>query len=221
MSRFFVSIGFVFVLVNTGSSQNPQDITFTMTTKSARKVFRLGEGIPVEFHFSSTSEKKYELHESFPKDRVYYRSPTRLVAEPANDVLDPLGDYVYEFQPAIGSMCCAVWPLGVQDVINEHYLNEWLSFKKPGQYRIVAETSSVTLAGQGDVMEPRNPIPLRSNSIEIEIVAAENGWAESQLQLAIKAIEDAAAPWWYSTNANPFPRSVTIQPLGSGQSPVS
>jgi len=211
MSRFLLSIGFVFLLVTTGSSQNPEDITFTMTTMSGRKMFRMGEAIPVAFHFSSTSEKKYEVHESFPRERVYYKSPTRLVAEPADDVFDPLGDYVYQFPAAIGGAPPAVWPLGVQDVINEHYLNEWLSFKKPGHYRIVAETSSVTLAGQGRVLEPRNPIHLRSNSIEIEIVAAENGWAESQLQLAIRALEDA----------NPFPRSVTIQPLGSVQSPVS
>jgi hypothetical protein len=211
MSSFFLSIGFVFLLATTGSSQTSQDIMFTMTTMSGRKIFRMGEAIPVAFHFSSTSEKKYEVHESFPRERVLYKSPTRLVAEPADDVSDPLGDYVYQFPAAMGGAPPAVWPLGAQDVINEHYLNEWLSFNKPGHYRIVAETSSVTLAGQGQVLEPRNPIHLRSNSIEIEIVAAENGWAESQLQLAIRALEDA----------NPFPRSVTIQPLGSGQSPVS
>src|SRR5262245_14353737 len=109
MNRIPLLIGFVFLLGTTVSAQNPEDITFTMTTMSGRKVFRMGEAIPVAFHFSSTSEKKYELHESFPKERVYYRSPTRLVAEPADDVFDPLGDYVYEFQPAIGSLGPAVW----------------------------------------------------------------------------------------------------------------
>jgi hypothetical protein len=105
----------------------------------------------------------------------------------------------------------AVWPLGAQEVAIEHYLNEWLSFKKPGRYRVVAETSSITLAGQGQVRKTRDPIDLRSNSIEIEIVEAEDGWAESQLQFAITALE----------SANPFSRPVTIQPLESGHSSVS
>jgi hypothetical protein len=211
VNRFILSIGFAFLLVVTSSSQGPDDITFTLTTKNGRKMFRMGEAIPVEFHFRSKSENKYELHESFPRERVYYGSPTRFLAEPADDVVDPLGDYIYQFPAAVGSTPPRVWPLGAQNVINEHYVNEWLRFKKPGHYRIVAETNSVTLAGQGPLLEtPRKRIPLRSNFIEIDIVAAENGWAESQLQLAIDALE----------NANPFPRSVRSQPLESGQSPV-
>ena len=211
MNRFFLSMGFAFLLVITGSSQNPDDITFRLATKNGRKMFRMGEAIPVEFHFRSRSENKYELHESLPRQRVYYVSPTRLVAEPQDDVVDPLGDYVYQFQAAVSGPPPRVWLLGVQDVVNEHYVNEWLRFKNPGHYRIAAETSSVTFAGQRLQSEPpRNAIPLRSNFIEIDIVEAENGWAESQLQLAIDAME----------SANPL-RSVSSQPLESGQSPVA
>jgi len=211
VNRFFLSIGFAFLLVITGSSQSPDDITFTLTTKNGRKMFRMGEAIPVEFHFRSRSENTYELHESSPRERVYYVSPTRLLAEPEDDAVDPLGDYVYQFQGTVSGPPPQVWMLGPQDVVNEHYVNEWLTFKNPGHYRIVAETSSVTFAGQRLQFEaPRNAIPLRSNFIEIDIVAAENGWAESQLQLTIDALE----------NAHPFPRSVRSQPLESDQFPV-
>ncbi len=78
-------------------------------------------------------------------------------------------------------------PLVVQSV-----LNDWISFRKPGRYVISAQTERVSLAdpskNPSNTFMPK-PIPLRSNAIEIEIVAPEEGWAEAELRQADSSLE--------------------------------
>jgi hypothetical protein len=67
--------------------------------------------------------------------------------------------------------------LNESPLVSDATLNEWISFRTPGRYRVTATTRQVS-------------IPLQSNTIEIEIEAAESGWAEAKLQEAVAILNN-------------------------------
>lgn len=115
------------------------------------------------------------------------------IAEPAAGAVDPLSDiFVQEDVTArVGPPTVDTVALGDQTVTVSVYLNEWLSIRRPGRFRITAETKRVVTEGQQEA-----PAPIRSNAMEITITTPEAGWAESQLKQAVAVLErpDARRP---------------------------
>jgi hypothetical protein len=73
--------------------------------------------------------------------------------------------------------------------------NDWISFRKTGRYRITAQTSRLSFVDNSkdseSVFFPKS-IPMRSNTIEIEILPADEDWANTQLKKAIDSLSRGA-----------------------------
>lgn len=80
-------------------------------------------------------------------------------------------------------------PLSAAPVMIELQVNEWLSIRKPGRYRISAETTRVVTADRKALAAP-----VRSNSIEIDVAPPEAGWANEQLRQAVAVLQIPDAP---------------------------
>jgi hypothetical protein len=177
------------------SAEEPTDLKLELATKNGRKVFRIGEAIDVEFRFTSTSPMKYQAVDILSGKRIAYLSSSRFIAEPSEGVTDPLGDYPRDTTDLPGVQFPGEFVLSETPAVLTRRLNEWLTFQKPGHYRISADTTSVSTVGPtvtfyriGEKPPETKPLQwfeLHSNSIEIDIVEPEAGWADSVLRDAV------------------------------------
>lgn len=164
-------------LVSPSVAENPADLTFTLSPANGRTTFRMGEAIEVEFRISSTAPGKYVLEDSYS---------ARFNADPADGAVSPRGG-LYPAGQLEGSGARSGPPprmiaLNANSTVQTRQLNMFFSFRKSGHYRIIAETDTVGLADGRTRGGVRNPITLRSNSIDIEIIKPEPGWEETQLR---------------------------------------
>ncbi len=140
----------------------------------------MGEAVEVEFRFQAAKSGEYSVWTLQPVRQVRQPEYDHFTIEPAAAVADPLADIFAQLSGGaiIGQPPRPV-PLSAAPVTVGLQENEWLSIRKPGHYSITAETTRVAANAQ-----PAVPVPLRSNSIEIDVVAPEPGWAGAVLQLA-------------------------------------
>ena len=112
------------------------------------------------------------------------------VIEPSASVADPLSDIFAQMSGGMSSFSPRPSPLTAPISIPLQ-LNEWLCIRKAGHYRITADTTRVA-----SVAQPGQTVPLRSNTIEIDVVAPEDGWTDAQLQQAVTVLQipDPPAP---------------------------
>jgi hypothetical protein len=164
-------------------SQGGPDLSVTLGAQDGRTTFRIGEPIALELRYTTKTEGQYQVHPT--AFRQLYYSPIRAIVEPDANAVDPIADYPRELGfrgPGAGGVVVpSAIPLGLQPVVIRMRLNEWLSIRKPGRYRITVETQCVNRKDQ-----PAKPVQLRSNTIELDVVAPELGWAETQIQRAIQ-----------------------------------
>jgi hypothetical protein len=212
------------------AAQAPDSVRFELATKGGRKVFRVGEPIELEFRFTYSGSDPYHAVQDFSGRRVAFQSPDRFIVEPAQSVTDPFSDYRFEtFENPLGRPPSA-WKLSATPTVLGRWLNDWVSLRKPGHYRITAESGvvatgspSFVLVPLEDLLPPNPPPPppprflsLRSNSIEIDIVEPEAGWAERVLADSVAAIGKPQDP-----NSVLKEPAITIQPVEPNQEPVS
>jgi hypothetical protein len=178
-----IAVGLLLGGILPALAQGERDITVTLTGQDGRSTFRTGEPIVLELRYSAKTEGHYQLHPA--SFRQLYYSPIRAIVEPAANAVDPLVDFPRELGfrgPGGGGVVApSTITLGSQPVVIRIRLNEWVSIRKPGPYRIRIETRCVTRKDQ-----PTKPVLFRSNAIELDIVAPEPGWAETQVQRAIQ-----------------------------------
>lgn len=198
------------------SVKEPADIKFELATKNGRKVFRIGEAIDVEFRLTSTSPMKYQAVDILSGKRLAHFSSDRFVAEPSMGVSDPLGDFPRETMELPGVQFPGEYVLGKTPAVLNRRLNDWLTFQKPGHYRVTAETGTISSVGPTVTMIPlgrKSPetkplewFSVQSNAIEIDLIAPEAGWAEAVLHDAVAKRGD-----YYDTIAvNPAERDQPV-----------
>lgn len=182
-------IGTLILVARVGWAQNPADISFTLNTKNGQTTFRQGEAIPVELHFQSATAGRYQVITD-PSERAHLnglRVYDRFTGEPAAYAVDPLREQTRILEALVGALP-RLAPVTTSPVIVEQVVNDWISFRRVGHYRISAQTQRVSLVDRSQdlvkTLMPK-PLPLQSNTIEIEVVAAEDGWADTQLQRAV------------------------------------
>lgn len=177
------------MLLGAAPLENPPDVRFTLAAKDGRTTFRMGEPVDVELRFRADTPGKYVIA-AFPDNRfVRLALFDVFTAEPKDGVADPLGDIPAQLGHGISALPHAVRPLDGNIVSVERQVNEWLSFRKPGRYRITAETTRVRRSDPAS-----RPLRLRSNALEIEIVPPEAGWADRQLASAVAVLERGDPP---------------------------
>lgn len=167
------------------AGQTPSGVDFTLALKDGKTTFRMGEAVNVEFRFTASVPNRYAVWLLRPVRLTRQAEFDHFTVEPAAGTADPLADGPAEPPGGaiLGQAPRPAWLTANPQTVGLA-VNEWLSIRKPGRYRITAETTRVVaLAAQ------QRPLPLKSNSIEIEVVAAEPGWAEAQLKQAVATLE--------------------------------
>jgi hypothetical protein len=168
------------VVFAVASAAADDDVSVTLAVKGSRTEFRMGETIPMELRFRSEHPGKYRVP-TF-SDPHWEGSLDTLSAEPKENTADPHGD-MPPCNCGSSGPSQSFRPLGSDALVVDRDANDWISFRKPGRYRIVAETSRANL-GPG----PPNPVKLRTNAVDIEIVPPEPGWVEKQISDSVAVL---------------------------------
>jgi hypothetical protein len=147
--------------------------------------FHVGEIIPIEQLFSSSIPNTFAM-----STRSYDRSG-RLDLEKFHvtpEGRDPLRSY-YEMGAFMGGGLGSSLTLTSEPHILHEDLNEWVSLDHPGHYTLYVTTGRVSRQSS-----PKNePMELRSNSLEFDIVAADPAWLQQSLFTAQSILDNPAS----------------------------
>jgi len=171
-------------LISTACAQ----VSFTLATKDRKSRFRVGEAIEVELRFQATEPGKYGVWTTSLVRQVRRPEFDHFTVEPSTGVADPLVDISAQMSGGGGRLPRAV-PLSSVPTVVGVPMNEWLSIRHPGHYRITAETTRVVSTDN-----PPTTVTLHSNTIEIDLVEPEPGWTESSLRQAVATLERPDPP---------------------------
>jgi hypothetical protein len=185
--------------------QAPADVTVTLAAKDGRTQFRLGEAVKMELRFQSSAPGKYLVSTWPPERTTRFANHDRVFVEPEYGAVDPLSDM---YETRTGEALRGNDPvasLGATPVVMGLFLNDWISFRRPGRYQITADTMRVYGWGANGPPAwsieqlplrswPTKQVPLRSNALTIDLVAPEAGWAEDRLKEAVAVLEGPDSP---------------------------
>lgn len=161
------------------------DASFTIRFPQPATQFHVGEVIPIELLFSSSTPDTYSM-----STRSYDRSG-RLDEEQFHvtpEGRDPLHRY-YEFGMFMGGGLGSFLTLTSETQVLREDLNEWVSLDHPGHYTLYVTTGRISRQG-----ETRNvPIELRSNSLEFDVVAADPAWLQQALFTAQSTLDNPSS----------------------------
>jgi metal-dependent HD superfamily phosphatase/phosphodiesterase len=90
----------LFILAHLGYAQNPADVSLTINSRNGQTTFRMGEAIPVEIRFKTSTSGKYQVTTDL-SERVHLngiRVYDQFTAEPAADAVDPLREQTRMFE---------------------------------------------------------------------------------------------------------------------------
>lgn len=189
---------------DTGSAENksaiaanPPGLTFVLRTVGDRKQFHLGEMIEIEEDYSSAVEGRYYFLQDPSRGEGGY--PSRLSILPSDSVIDRLRETGRVSAAAILMASCSSAGVGVgvgagsgggcggcdgvaklepEPMRFRSVLNDRFQITAPGHYALTARATNVVT---GDAA--REPIPLVTPPLEIDIVQDEN-WSHYQLREA-------------------------------------
>jgi hypothetical protein len=174
--------------------ENPPGVSFTLRIKDGRTKFRQGELITIEMLFASSLPNTYRLDA-----RTYDRSG-RLWAdtyhvEPEAGAGDPLNDYLQSgmFGGGMGGLSPMPPTLGEKAYVVAQDLNEFVRFDKPGEYRFWVTNNRIGTIDPSNRFKSKEELAATSNTVEIEILAADSGWQKLKIQDA-KVILDSVKP---------------------------
>ena len=169
----------------------PKDITLHLTLKDNKAVFREGEIIVLRAEYTARAKHKYSLSNR-NYDRGGRLNGMEVFCLDPDKGVDPLQDYFNNrliFGGGLGSD---------QDPAEEPYtaeleMNEWLSLP-PGSYRLSIAGNRVTLNTKNSKLGSEGPaVPLRSNTVEFQVLKAEPEWQSAQLASALRTLDSASA----------------------------
>jgi hypothetical protein len=176
----------IVLVVITGRAFSQGDAALlTIHFASGTSVFHAGEVIPIELSFTASLPDAYDMN-----TRNYDRSG-RLnmeqfhIAPPGRD---PLANY-YENGVFTGGGLGGSRVLSSEPQVMEEDLNEWVALDNPGHYTLYVTTGRVSRRGA----TKDEPLQLRSNSLEFDVIAASPEWQEQTLAAAVSVLNSTAS----------------------------
>ncbi len=169
-------------------TSNATDAQVTITIPEGRTSFREGEIIPLMLSFTSTAAKRY-----WAENRNYDRSGRLNIEtyclEP--EVRDPLADY-FHAGTSMGGGLGSTQQLSEKPFTATAELNEWRQ-PGPGHYRVYVVSQRVWRPPDPDEATPYSQVSqtLRSNTIEFDVIKADDDWRAQQLHEATAAYQTA------------------------------
>jgi len=169
--------------------KNPKDVSFTIKFKNEQTKFRQGEIIPVELKFTSSTPDRYNF-----LNRTYDRSGRLhldgFVIDQKEKTFDPLYDYFYRGGPFMSGGIYSVPTLDSAPQIINYELNEFLSFKEAGKYRLYIASPRVSLKKEGkndySTALRGDSTSVTSNILEFEILPADEKWQAEKFAEAVQ-----------------------------------
>jgi hypothetical protein len=171
-------------------STSPPDVTLKVRVRGDQSVFQIGEVIPLELSFTSSTPDKYRL-EMATYERTGRLNIQSFAVQPLAGWDDPLGFYFQYFRPGFAGGPLIAKALSTEPAVIQLEMNEWVRFKNPGQYRVAVRSARVSKLG------PRLDIPgdvvrTRSNELLLTIAPATEAWQLRTLQRALAILDGPA-----------------------------
>jgi hypothetical protein len=175
------------VLGRPSAAQQPtsapvRDASPQLRISTASSVFHQGELIPLALSFTSRNADRYKINMA-GYDRSGRMNYEKFLVEPNDGTSDPLLVYFKSaYAPfMIGGLTNFKF-LSDSPYLVHLDLNEWVRFDAPGHYRVTVTSRRVSDA-PGDMNFYKGAIQdLKSNSIDLDIVASDSDWQETQIK---------------------------------------
>jgi hypothetical protein len=161
----------------------------TVTIRNNQSSFHIGEIIPLDLAFTSSSPNTYQL------DTATYDLSGRLgedqfVVDPSNGSDDPLHLYFRAFKGFIAGGLRGFKGLSTTPATIHADLNEWVRFKAAGQYRLTVMSNRVSKVGSNEFGNPT----VTSNSVTLTILPATKEWQDATLKSAVQFLDSTKPP---------------------------
>jgi hypothetical protein len=158
------------------SAQQDSAVSLTIRFVDGTSRFHVGEVISIELSFKASVSGMYEM-----EMRNYDRSG-RLDIEQFHVTppgRDPLQSY-YSTGAFIGGGLGGTRELSSEPQIMREDLNEWVALDKPGHYSLYLSSGRVSRRDA----DKNEPLELRSNLLEFDLVSADPAWQQQELSSA-------------------------------------
>ncbi|MGC1617595.1 MAG: hypothetical protein WA765_03810 [Candidatus Acidiferrum sp.] len=168
------------MLVSPLLAQDDSGVSLTIRFADGTSRFHVGEIIPVELAFTASFPDMYDM-----EARNYDRSG-RLNIEAFHVTppgRDPLERY-YSTGAFMGGGLGGARELSSAPQVMRVDLNEWVALDKPGHYSLYVTSGRVT---RRTPSKPE-PIELRSNDLEFDVVAGDAAWQQQTLSTAVATL---------------------------------
>ena len=160
------------------------DPALALRTKTGESSFHVGERIPLELSFSSSSVKRYEI--SLARyDRSGRMRSEQFEVSPRTGWADPLKVYFANGYMGGGLSSSAALSSGPEVI--ELNPNEWVRFDEPGDYDVRVTSSRVSDSGKQEAVE------VQSNALTVHIHPASPTWQELRLNTALATLHAVPA----------------------------
>jgi hypothetical protein len=178
-------------------------VQLSISTKSTR--FFSGEVIPLDLAFSSTTPKRYQINLA-RYDRSGRMNYEQFFVEPKEATRDPLQLYFNSIAGFVGGGLTGFELLALSPTIIRLNLNEWVSFERPGTYRMSVVSHRVSDSAASD-RPMGEPVEVKSNWIELKIVAPDPSWQQEELVKLRQALNHRTPT---SNNVSDEPRQAAL-----------
>jgi len=154
-------------------AQEENDVSLTIRFAGGTSRFRVGEIIPLEISFRAPTPGEYDI-EMRSYDRSGRLNMEQFHVTPPGR--DPLERYFSDGAWMMGGLG-GPRELSSDPQIFREDLNEWVALNQPGHYTLHVSSNRVSRRGQGK----SEPIEVKSNSLEFDVVAADKTWQQQTL----------------------------------------
>lgn len=169
----------------------PSDVSLRVTTTNGQYTFHIGEVIPLELSFYSTSPHRYLLNMA-RYDRSGRMDHDGFVITPDAGWTDPLRSYFHAFAGSIGGGLTSTEDLSTTPAKIELQLNEWVQFSAPGKYTVTVQSFRVSRRTLGTANMFGEPVSVKSQPLLLTIVPATPDWQNATLRQALNDLRSSA-----------------------------
>jgi hypothetical protein len=147
---------------------------------SNASTYQQGELIQLKLSFTSKIPNRYELNLA-RYDRSGRMGYEKFLVEPADGSVDPLLGYFKSVRTFFSGGLTNFESLSEKPTVIPLDLNEWVRFDKPGKYLVTVLSSRAGDTNVGTYKHGTRT-EIRSNTIELEILAPDPAWQQAELQ---------------------------------------
>jgi len=181
-ARISRALLFLFCCVSGAFAETPSDVYFTLAVTKSPAVYHLGERIVCKLSFSTTTPGKYGIDSAGPLKGSRGSVPEIFVAIPKDGAADPYVDLSRQLGFGFGGDIPSSYnKLSSQPYVVRTDLNPWLRFVRPGVYRLVAQSSRVSLFTDHPSPTGADAVVVTSNEVTVTVLPADPAWIGNEV----------------------------------------